>query len=102
MFWKNKTFPVSWGLDNLQLLNQNYSINVFEEDGVFLIMIFVVLLILKGFSNSATLNNGDLVVNIQHTEYNQHHLLMLLIQYMYMIHQVSLAFLTMRKMLFFL
>ena len=48
---------------SLQLLNQNYTINVFEEDGVSTDNDFCGSVDFEGFSNSATLSNGNLVVN---------------------------------------
>ena len=60
---EEQNLPVSFSLDNLQLLNQNYTINVFEEDGVSTGNDFCGSVDFEGFSNSATLNNGNLVVN---------------------------------------
>ena len=60
---EEQSLPVTFSLDNLQLLNQNYTINVFEEDGVSTDNDFCGSVDFEGFSNSATLSNGNLVVN---------------------------------------
>lgn len=60
---EEQSLPVTFSLDNLQLLNQNYTINVFEEDGVSTGNDFCGSVDFEGFSNSATLSNGNLVVN---------------------------------------
>ena len=65
---EEQNLPVSFSLDNLQLLNQNYTINVYEEDGVISNNDYCGSVDFQGFSNSATLNNGSLVVN--YTTYN--------------------------------
>ena len=60
---EEQSLPVTFSLDNLQLLNQNYTINVFEEDGVSTDNDFCGSVDFEGFSNSTTLSNGNLVVN---------------------------------------
>ena len=46
---EEQSLLVTFSLDNLQLLNQNYTINVLKKMVYLLIMIFVVRLILKAF-----------------------------------------------------
>ena len=60
---EEQNLPVTYNVDNLQLFNQNYTINVFEEDGVISDNDFCGSVNFEGFSNSATLTNGNLVVN---------------------------------------
>ena len=58
----DNSFPVSWGLD-ITLSNQSYSIQVWDQDGVF----FddnLGSVSFDGHSSSSTLTNGDLVVRI--------------------------------------
>ena len=58
---EEQNLPVSYNVDNLQLFNQNYTINVFEEDGVISDNDFCGSVNFEGFSNSATLTNGNLL-----------------------------------------
>ena len=60
---EEQNLPVSFSLDNLQLFNQNYTLNVYEEDGVISNNDYCGSVDFQGFSNSATLSNGSLVVN---------------------------------------
>tara|TARA_B100000886_G_scaffold335992_1_gene293967 strand:- start:5089 stop:6867 length:1779 start_codon:yes stop_codon:yes gene_type:complete len=60
---EEQNLPVSFSLDNLQLFNQNYTLNVYEEDGVISGNDYCGSVDFQGFSNSATLSNGSLVVN---------------------------------------
>ena len=60
---EEQNLPVSYNIDNLQLLNQNYSINVYEEDGVISDNDYCGSVNFEGFSNSSIISNGNLVVN---------------------------------------
>ena len=58
----DNSFPVSWGLDNIPLSNQSYSIQVWDQDGVFTGDDNLGSVSFDGHSSSSTLTNGDLVV----------------------------------------
>ena len=58
----DNSFPVSWGLDNIPLSNQSYSIQVWDQDGVFTGDDNLGTVSFDGHSSSSTLTNGDLVV----------------------------------------
>ena len=60
---EEQNLPVSYNIDNLQLFNQNYSINVYEEDGVISDNDYCGSVNFEGFSNSSIISNGNLVVN---------------------------------------
>ena len=54
--------PVIFNVDNLQLNDINYSINVYEQDGVISDDDYCGSIEFAGFSNSNTVTNGDLVI----------------------------------------
>jgi len=58
----DNSFPVSWSLDNIPLSNQSYSIQVWDQDGVFTGDDNLGSVSFDGYSTSSTLTNGDLVV----------------------------------------
>tara|TARA_A200000113_G_scaffold10085_1_gene9919 strand:- start:510 stop:2267 length:1758 start_codon:yes stop_codon:yes gene_type:complete len=58
----DNSFPVSWSLDNIPLSNQSYSIQVWDQDGVFTGDDNLGSISFDGYSTSSTLTNGDLVV----------------------------------------
>ncbi len=58
----DNSFPVSWNLDNIPLSNQSYSIQVWDQDGVFTGDDNLGSISFNGYSSSSTLTNGDLVV----------------------------------------
>ena len=58
----DNSFPVSWDLDNIPLSNQSYSIQVWDQDGVFTGDDNLGSVSFNGYSSSSTLTNGDLVV----------------------------------------
>lgn len=58
----DNSFPVSWNLDNIPLSNQSYSIQVWDQDGVFTGDDNLGSVSFNGYSSSSTLTNGDLVV----------------------------------------
>jgi PKD repeat protein len=58
----DNSFPVLWTLDNIALSNQDYTIQVWDEDGV-TSDDNLGSVSFNGFSTSSTLNNGDLVVD---------------------------------------
>ncbi|MFL2569526.1 MAG: T9SS type A sorting domain-containing protein [Flavobacteriales bacterium] len=58
----DNSFPVSWSLDNIPLSNQTYSIQVWDQDGVFTDDDNLGSISFDGYSTSSTLTNGDLVV----------------------------------------
>ena len=58
----DNSFPVSWSLDNIPLINQSYSIQVWDQDGVFTGDDNLGSVSFDGYSTSSTLTNGDLVV----------------------------------------
>ena len=58
----DNSFPVSWELDNIPLANQNYSIQVWDQDGPFTSDDNLGSVSFNGYSSSSTVTNGDLVV----------------------------------------
>ncbi|MBL6663815.1 MAG: T9SS type A sorting domain-containing protein [Flavobacteriales bacterium] len=58
----DNSFPVSWDLDNILLTNQSYSVQVWDQDGVFTGDDNLGSVSFDGYSSSSTLTNGDLVV----------------------------------------
>ncbi len=58
----DNSFPVSWDLDNILLSNQSYSVQVWDQDGVFTGDDNLGSVSFDGYSSSSTLTNGDLVV----------------------------------------
>ena len=58
----DNSFPVSWNIDNVALSNQNYTIEVWDEDGM-TSDDNLGSVSFNGFSGSSTLTNGDLVVD---------------------------------------
>jgi PKD repeat protein len=58
----DNSFPVSWSLDNIPLSNQSYSIQVWDQDGVFTGDDNLGSVSFDGYSTSSALTNGDLVV----------------------------------------
>lgn len=58
----DNSFPVSWNLDNIPLSNQSYSIQVWDQDGVFTGDDNLGSVSFNGYSSSSILTNGDLVV----------------------------------------
>tara|TARA_B100001057_G_scaffold487448_1_gene570205 strand:+ start:248 stop:2005 length:1758 start_codon:yes stop_codon:yes gene_type:complete len=58
----DNSFPVSWDLDNIPLSSQSYSIQVWDQDGVFTDDDNLGSISFDGYSTSSTLTNGDLVV----------------------------------------
>ena len=58
----DNSFPVSWSLDNIPLSNQSYSIQVWDQDGVFTGDDNLGSVSFDGYSTSSTLTNSDLVV----------------------------------------
>ncbi|MGB2137586.1 MAG: T9SS type A sorting domain-containing protein [Flavobacteriales bacterium] len=57
----DNSFPVSWSLDNIPLTNQNYTIEVWDEDGI-TSDDNLGSVSFNGYSSSSTLTNGDLVI----------------------------------------
>lgn len=57
----DNSFPVSWNLDNIPLTNQNYTIEVWDEDGI-TSDDNLGSVSFNGYSSSSTLTNGDLVM----------------------------------------
>lgn len=58
----DNSFPVSWNIDNVALSSQNYTIEVWDEDGM-TSDDNLGSVSFNGFSGSSTLTNGDLVVD---------------------------------------
>ena len=55
----DQNFPVSFTLNNIPLLNQNYTIEVWDQDGPFTSDDFCGSLSFPGFSSSNTITNGS-------------------------------------------
>lgn len=55
----DQNFPVSYSLNNIPLLNQNYTIEVWDQDGPFTADDFCGSLSFPGFSSSSTITNGS-------------------------------------------
>tara|TARA_B100000963_G_scaffold63327_1_gene51338 strand:+ start:7620 stop:9389 length:1770 start_codon:yes stop_codon:yes gene_type:complete len=64
----DNSFPVSWQLDNISLSNQNYTLEVWDEDDVLTDNDYLGSIIFNGNSNSSTITNGDLVVTYSITQ----------------------------------
>ena len=58
----DNSFPVSWQLDNILLSDQNYTLDVWDEDDVLTDNDYLGSISFNGNSNSSTITNGDLVV----------------------------------------
>jgi PKD repeat protein len=63
----DQNFPVSWDLGNIPLQNQNYTIEVWDEDGFWTGDDFCGSLVFQGFSGSGTITGGGETINYTNT-----------------------------------